>query len=60
MHNVEMWWGLGLGRAGVEDVEDRVADGGREGGENGDKSAVGWIREGKVEPRVSDGVVGSF
>ena len=33
-----------LGRSGVEDDEDRVADGGREGGENGDKSGVGWIR----------------
>ena len=36
--------GLGLGRAGVEDDEDRVADGGREGGENSDKSGVRWIR----------------
>ena len=44
MHNVEMWWGLGLGRAGVEDDEDRVAAGGGEGGENGDESGVGWIR----------------
>lgn len=50
----------GLGRLGVEDDEDRVAAGGGEGGENGDKSGVGWIREGKVEPRVSDGVIGSF
>ena len=44
MHNVEMWWGLGLGRLGGEDDEDRVADGGGEGGENGDKSGVGRIR----------------
>ena len=39
-----MWWGLGLGRAGVEDDKDRVAAGGGEGGENGDKLGVGWIR----------------
>jgi hypothetical protein len=44
----------------AENDKDRVADGGGEGGENGDKSGVGWIREGKVEPRVSDGVIGSF
>ena len=60
MHNVEMWWGLGLGRAGVEDDEDRVADGGGEGGENGDELGIGWFYEGKVEPRVSNGVIGSI
>jgi hypothetical protein len=44
MHNVEMWWGLGLGRAGVEDDEYGGAAGGGEGGESGNKSGVGWIR----------------
>ena len=49
-----------LRRAGVEDDEYGVGVGGGEGGENADKSCVGWIREGEVEPRVRDGVIGSF
>ena len=60
MHNVEMWVGLGLGRAGVEDDEDGVSLGGGEGGENGGELGIGWFREGKVEPRVHDGVIGSI
>jgi len=32
MHNVEVWLGLGLGRAWVEDDEDGVAAGGGQGG----------------------------
>ena len=60
MHNVEMWGGLGLGRLGGEDDEYGVSLGGGEGGENGDKSGVRWFREGEVEPRVRDGVIGSI
>ena len=50
----------GLRSAGVEDDEDGVSLGGGEGGENGDELGMGWFREGKVEPRVCDGVIGSF
>ena len=60
MHNVEVWLGVGLDRSGVEDEEYGVGLGGGEGGENGDKLGVGWIRKGEVKPRVRDGVIGSF
>ena len=59
MHNVEMWWGLGLGRLGGEDDEDGVSLGGGEGGENGDELGMGWFREGEAEPRVRGGIIGS-
>ena len=60
MHNVEMWWGLGLGRLGGEDDEYGVSLGGGEGGENGGELGMGWFREGKAEPRVRDGAISSF
>lgn len=49
----------GLGGLGGEDDEDGVSFGGGEGGENGGELGMGWFREGKVEPRVGDGVIGS-
>ena len=52
--------GRALNRLGVEDDEYGVGVGGGEGGENGDELGMGWFREGKVEPRVRDGAIGSF
>ena len=52
-------FGTGLRSAGVEDDEDGAAAGGGQGGESGDKSGVGGIRQGEVKPGVSDGVIGS-
>ena len=59
MHNVEMWWGLDLGRLGVENDEDGVGVGGGEGGDSGDEMGMGCFREGKVKPRVCDGAISS-
>ena len=52
--------GVGLGRLGGEDDEDGVSLGGGEGGESGGELGIGWFYEGKVEPRVRDGVIGSI
>ena len=49
-----------LGRVGGKDDEDGVSLGGGEGGENGDELGIEWFYEGKVEPRVSNGVIGSI
>ena len=50
----------GLRSIGAEDDEYGVGVGGGEGGENSDELGIWWIREGKAEPRVRDGMIGSF
>lgn len=60
MHNVEMWWRLGLGQLGGEEDQDGGAFGGGEGGEGGDEMGVGRICQGEVDPWVRDRVIGRF